>query len=117
VTNVAVTCTDNYVPTYAPAAKGDPQGTATVQTIDAAGGSLTSADGRVTLDMPAGALSTATTVSIQPITNTTPNGLALNYRLEPEGTTFAVPVSLTFHLSANRSKLMSRKTSPLRVFE
>ena len=27
VTNVTVTCTDNFVPTYAPAPKGDPQGT------------------------------------------------------------------------------------------
>jgi hypothetical protein len=103
VTNVTVTCTDNYVPTYAPAPKGDPQGTATTQTIDAAGGSVTSADGRITLDIPAGALASATTVSIQPITNTTPNGLGLNYRLEPEGTTFAVPVSLTFHLSATEA--------------
>jgi hypothetical protein len=103
VTNVSVTCTDNYVPTYAPAPKGDPQGTVTTQLIDAAGGSLTSADGRVTLDIPAGALAAATTVSIQPITNTTPNGLTLNYRLEPEGTIFAVPASLTFHLSATEA--------------
>lgn len=103
VTNVTVTCTDDYVPTYAPAPKGDPQGTAATQLIDAAGGSLTSADGRVTLDIPAGALSIATTISIQPITNTTSNGLGLNYRLEPEGTIFAVPVSLTFHLSVTEA--------------
>lgn len=100
VTNVTVTCADNFVPTYAPAPKGDPQGTATTQVIDAAGGSVTSADGRITLNIPAGALGTATTVSIQPITNTTPNGIGLGYRLQPEGTTFGVPVSLTFQLSA-----------------
>jgi hypothetical protein len=99
VTNVTVTCADNFVPTYTPAAKGDPQGAATTQMIDATGGSVTSADGRITLNIPAGALGTATTVTIQPITNTTPNGIGLGYRLQPEGTTFGVPVSLTFHLS------------------
>ena len=103
VTNVTVTCVDNYVPTYTPAAKGDPQGTATTQMIDAAGGSITSADGRITLDIPAGALASATTVSIQPITNTTPNGIGIGYRLEPEGTTFAAPATLTFHLSATEA--------------
>ena len=100
VTNVTVTCTNNYVPTYAPAAKGDPQGTVTTQMIDAAGGSVTSADGRLTLNIPAGALASATAFSVQPITNTTPNGMGVGYRLEPEGTTFAAPVTLTFHLSA-----------------
>jgi hypothetical protein len=103
VTDVTVTCTDNYVPTYTPAAKGDPQGTATTQMIDAAGGSITSADGRITLDIPAGALAAATTISVQPITNTTPNGMGLAYRLEPEGTTFAAPATLTFHLSASEA--------------
>ena len=103
VTNVTVTCTDNFVPTYTPAPKGDPQGTATTQMIDATGGSVTSADGRSTLNIPAGALGTATTISIQPITNTIPNGIGLGYRLEPEGTTFAAPVSLTFHLSTTEA--------------
>jgi hypothetical protein len=103
VTNVTVTCTDNFVPTYAPAPKGDPQGAAITQMIDATGGSVTSADGRITLDVPAGALASATTISIQPITNTTPNGIGLGYLLEPEGTMFAAPVTLTFHLSATEA--------------
>ncbi len=107
VTNVTVTCTDNFVPTYAPAPKGDPQGTATTQMIDASGGSVTSADGRITLNIPAGALGTATTLSIQPITNTTPNGIGLGYRLQPEGTNFGVPVNLTFHLSATEALALS----------
>jgi hypothetical protein len=107
VTNVTVTCADNFVPTYAPAAKGDPQGTATTQMIDAAGGSVTSADGRITVNIPAGALGTATVVSIQPITNTTSNGVGLGYRLEPEGTTFSAPVSLTFHLSTTEALALS----------
>ena len=103
VTSVTVTCADNFVPTYAPSPKGDPTGSATTQLIDATGGSVTSGDGRITLIIPAGALSNATTVSIQPITNTTPNGIGLGYRLQPEGTTFGMPVSLTFHLSATEA--------------
>jgi hypothetical protein len=99
VTNVTVACVDNYQPTYTPAAKGDPQGTPTTQTIDATGGSVTSADGRITVAIPAGALPGATVISIQPISNTTPNGLDSGYRLEPEGTTFATPITLTFQLS------------------
>jgi hypothetical protein len=107
VTNVTVTCADNFVPTYTPAPKGDPQGTATTQMIDAVGGSVTSADGRITLTIPAGALGTATTVSIQPITNTTPNGIGSGYRLQPEGTTFGMPVNLTFHLSPTEALALS----------
>ena len=103
VSNVTVTCTDNFVPTYVPAAKGDPQGTAATQTIDAGGGSVTSADGRITLNIPAGALGTATAISIQPITNTTPNGIGSAYRLQPEGTIFGMPVSLTFHLTVTEA--------------
>jgi hypothetical protein len=99
VSNVTVTCKDNYVPTYTPAAKGNPSGTATTQQVDGMGGSVTSADGRLTLDIPAGALASATQISVQPITSTTPNGIGLAYRLEPEGTAFAAPVTLTFHLS------------------
>ena len=103
VSNVTVACKDNYVPTYTPAAKGDPSGTATTQQIDGQGGSVTSADGRLTLDIPAGALASATQISVQPITNTSPNGIGLAYRLEPEGTTFAAPVTLTFHLSTTEA--------------
>jgi hypothetical protein len=109
VTNVTVTCTDNFVPTYTPAPKGDPQGTATTQMIDATGGSMTSADGRITLNIPAGALGTATSISIQPITNTIPNGIGLGYRLQPEGTTFAMPVSLAFHLTTTEALALDSK--------
>ncbi|MEZ5173490.1 MAG: hypothetical protein R2850_08280 [Bacteroidia bacterium] len=38
-----------------------------------------------------------TEISIQPITNTAPLGIANAYRLGPEGTTFSVPVTLSFN--------------------
>jgi hypothetical protein len=63
--------------------------------IDASGGTLTSLDGQLTLTVPAGALSTATTLAITPIQNTAPGGVGFAYRLEPNGTTFAQPVTLT----------------------
>ena len=64
-------------------------------TIDASGSTLTSSDGQFTLTVPAGALSSATQISIQAITDTIPGGLGWAYRLLPEGTTFAQPVTLS----------------------
>lgn len=87
-------------PVYAPAPKGTPTGTAVTQTIDANGGSVTSADGRLALTIPAGALPAATPITIQPITSTSPNGVGLGYRLTPEGTTFTTPVTVAFHLNS-----------------
>jgi hypothetical protein len=66
------------------------------QTIGPAGGELQSADGRLKLVFPAGALATAQTVSVQAIANTSPSGVGVGYRLLPDGATFAKPVSLTF---------------------
>lgn len=92
------TSVSNFKPRYVPAAKGTPEGTAATQMIDANGGKVTSADGRITVTIPAGVFTTATEVSIQPITNTAPNGLGVGYRLLPEGTTFNQPATVTFHL-------------------
>jgi hypothetical protein len=63
------------------------------------GGTLSSSDGRLDVVVPPGAFASATTVTVQPITSTLPNGLASAYRLSPEGTTFTAPVTLVFHLS------------------
>ncbi|MEI7898235.1 MAG: hypothetical protein WCJ26_14450 [bacterium] len=76
---------------------GTPTGVLSDTTIGPSGGTLRSADGRLTLTIPADALSSATTISIQPVTNNAPLGLGFGYRLLPEGTTFAKPVVLTFH--------------------
>lgn len=86
-------------PVAAIVGKGSPNGAPTSQTIDASGGKLSSPDGRLDVVVPAGAFASATTVTIQPITSTLPNGLASAYRLSPEGMTFTTPVMLVFHLS------------------
>ena len=68
--------------------------------IDANGGELTSADGTLRLTIPAGALSTATDIAIQPISNELTGGIGDAYRLTPHGQTFSKPVTITFNYNA-----------------
>jgi len=76
---------------------GTPVGAKTSATIGASGGTLSSADGELTLKIPAGALTSETEVSILPITNNAPLGVGFGYRLEPEGTHFNTPVQMVFN--------------------
>ena len=79
-------------------AVGEPTGPSVSAVIGPAGGELTSADGRLAMSVPPGTVATDTTFSIQPITSLAPTSIGAGYRLEPEGTTFAQPVSLTFSI-------------------
>lgn len=76
--------------------KGTPDGAPVTKVIGVSGGEVVSADGLLTLGIPAGALSTNTSISIQPITNHVPLGVGKGYRLTPEGTTFSKPVKISF---------------------
>lgn len=76
---------------------GTPTGNVSSASIGASGGTVHSADGKLSVIIPADALSSNTTVTIQPITNKGPLGLGLAYRLGPEGLTFTKPVTLRFH--------------------
>lgn len=84
---------------------GVPYGKLASQEIGPSGGTLTSADGRIRLNFPAGALSSATMISIQPSTHSLPNGSGTAYRLEPSGTRFAKPVELIFHCTKEEEEL------------
>src|SRR5258706_13443852 len=75
---------------------GTPTGQAVTKTIDAAGGQISSADGTIQVIIPAGALSTAKQVSIQPISNQLPSGVGSAFRLTPHGEQFSKPVSIVF---------------------
>lgn len=75
---------------------GVTQGPSVSASLSVAGGSLSSADGKLKITIPEGALAAATTVSIQPISNGAPGRVGAAYRLLPEGTTFAKPVQLSF---------------------
>lgn len=89
--------------TPTPTAVGQPTGAAVTATIGAEGGALESADGKLRVEVPAGAVTAATTFSVQPIESKAWGALAGGigaYRLEPHGTTFAKPVRLTFHYGA-----------------
>ena len=82
-----------------PTPKGTSTGPAVTKTIGPEGGSLTSADGGLTLTVPAGAVSAPTEFGIQPITNQSPGGVGQAYRLTPEGQALAKPVQLSFGIS------------------
>jgi len=77
-------------------AAGEPTGPAVSAVIGPAGGELASADGRLAMSVLPDTVAADTTFSIQPITSLAPTSIGGGYRLEPHGTTFAQPVSLTF---------------------
>ncbi|WP_123847247.1 hypothetical protein [Chitinophaga lutea] len=76
---------------------GTPDGSPkTEKRIGAAGGSISTADGSIRINIPAGALSTEQLITIEPISNENPMGLKKAYRLTPHAVQFATPVSITF---------------------
>jgi hypothetical protein len=85
----------------APTPVGEPTGGASASAIiGAAGGTLVSADERIVVRVPAGALSTPTTVTVQPIRNHARGGTGVAYRLAPHGVVFAKPVRLSFRYTS-----------------
>lgn len=65
------------------------------------GGVVTSADGRVTLEIPAGALTRDVEVTIGEVDDAGPEGaIGFAYELEPAGLVLARPATVTFDLTA-----------------
>lgn len=79
---------------------GKSLGAGVTKQIGPDGGSLTSADGTLTITVPAGALTALTEVGIQPITSTCPGGIGDGWRLTPHGKAFAKPVQLKLDYTA-----------------
>lgn len=77
-------------------AVGIPTDLAVTTSIDADGGTFSSADGLLEITVPAGSVNAATSFSIQPIVNNCPGGLGQGYRLLPENVAFAQPILLNF---------------------
>ena len=75
---------------------GEVQGIAVITVIGTSGGMLESADGRLRVSIPAGAVAKNTTFSIQPVSNTNVAGLGQAYRLLPHDTPFSKPITLSF---------------------
>lgn len=66
------------------------------RTIGANGGTISSADGRLSIDIPSGALSVEQKITIQSIENTSEPGVGVAYRLSPHTVMFNRPVAITF---------------------
>src|SRR4030081_2081144 len=64
---------------------GTPDGKQVSKDIGATGGTIVSDDGRIELIFPPGALTSTTSISIQPTTNAAPNGTGKAYAFEPSG--------------------------------
>jgi hypothetical protein len=75
---------------------GTSVGTPVVKTIGTNGGEVSSADGRIKIIIPAGALSSSKEISIQSITNQLPSGIGNAYRITPHGEQFSKSVTLVF---------------------
>jgi len=80
-----------------PTAVGTTTGDSVSVAVGANGGSVKSADGMVELDIPAGALSANTIITVQPITNNCPGAGLEAYRFSPNGLHFNQPVTLKIH--------------------
>jgi len=91
---------DGGVPGAAVTAAGAQSAAPSTATIGPAGGTVTSADQRLQITIPAGALAANTTIGIGSITNPAPGGMGAAFRLTPSGQTFAVPVTLTYKPAA-----------------
>lgn len=95
---------DNPGSDYQPNPVGIPTNIGTVlpeaassATIGAGGGVLTSTDGRLSIQVPAGAFTENQQVKIQAITDENPLGKEKAYRIEPHDVEFQQPVTLVFH--------------------
>lgn len=75
---------------------GQPSGDAYTEFIGSEGGTIQSPDGKITIVIPAGALSEETEIGIQPITNTAVSGMGSGYRLTPHGKIFKKKVTVRF---------------------
>jgi hypothetical protein len=98
---------DSPAPTRYVSGIGTNDGAATSKSIGAAGGTISSADGRINVQVPAGALAANKTITIQPITNKLPNGTGKAYRITSHDVQFAKPVSISFKYTTAELQGMS----------
>lgn len=75
---------------------GTPTGALEEKTIGPGGGIFTTADNRLTIEFPAGALTAETSIGVQPISNFCPGAAGTAYRITPH-LNLEKPAKLTFH--------------------
>lgn len=84
---------------------GATDGPAVSKKIGPAGGVLSSSDGLMHINIPAGALEQEMTIAVQPILQTNIAGIGVSYRLSPHNITFKKAVSLTYDWSSISDKV------------
>src|SRR5438552_4693684 len=77
-----------------------PGGAPTMMMVGPSGGALTSSDGQLAVDIPAGALTGAVTITTEPAAAPAAGAVGTVYEIGPTGTQFAMPVTLTLHYAA-----------------
>jgi hypothetical protein len=85
--------------TPVPTAVGTPLGEPVSKIIGVSGGELATADGAITVIVPAGAFAKDETVTIQEITNEAHGALGRAFRITPEGLNTPVPMTVRFSYS------------------
>ena len=94
VTSVA--CSSSTSTSTSTPQPGSAIGPVAAQTIGAMGGTVTSADGALTVAVPPGALGTDLKITVQEITAPAPGAIGKTYEIGPTGTQFEMPVTLSF---------------------
>lgn len=95
---------------------GMPVADAVTQTIGPSGGTIVSEDGKMEVEIPAGALTQDVDISIQPIKNTAAGGIGFGYRLLPHGKIFQKKVTLRFRYG-NEVRRLSNKEALAIAFQ
>lgn len=80
---------------------GNPTGTLVAKTIGTSGGSISSADGNMTVSIPTGALANNEVIQIQEVTNTLPGLSSKIYRVTPHNIQFQKPATITLTYNAD----------------
>jgi len=75
-----------------------PPGPVVVQIVGAKGGTVTSADRRVQLEIPEGALSRDVEIKITEVPRPPTGGVGAAYDIQPDGLAFAIPAHLEYRL-------------------
>lgn len=88
---------------------GIPVAHAIIKTLGNRGGTIVSEDGKLEVEIPAGALTKDIAISIQPIQNTAAGGVGFGYRLLPHGDIFKKRVSLHFHYENELQRLSNKE--------
>ncbi len=89
---------------------GTTTGSEVIKTIGAAGGTLESGDGIISVIVPAGALNSNVQLSVQSLTNTCEPGIGAGYRLLPHGQQFAKEVQIRINYSSLQDSITSLQT-------